>query len=50
MLEDTFDIGEISHAINRLKCGKATGLDKLQPEHIKYGGHTLVVWLNMILI
>ena len=38
----------IFHAINRLKCGKAAGSDKLQPEHIKHGGHTLELWLRKI--
>ena len=39
----------IFHAINRLKCGKVAGSGKLQPEHIKHGGHTLELWLRKIL-
>ena len=48
ILDDLFDEEEISLAINRLWCGKAAGPDKLQPEHLKYGGHTLVLWLRKL--
>ena len=48
ILEDPFDVEGISHSINRLKCGKAAGQYKLQPEFFKHGGHTLALWLRKI--
>ena len=34
--------------MRKLKCGKNGGVDGLQPEHIKYGGHSLILWLQRI--
>ena len=31
-----------------MKFGKAFGLDGLTAEHIRYGGHTITVWLTEI--
>ena len=33
---------------NKLKTRKAGGLDGLQPEHLKYGGALLTLWLKQI--
>ena len=34
--------------VKRLKCGKGRGVDGLQPEHIKYGGYSLLIWMQCI--
>ncbi len=37
--DDDFTVEEVESALNRLKWGKAGGIDGLLPEHVKYGGH-----------
>ena len=48
VLDIPFIAEEIETAIKRLKVGKAGGDDDIQPEHIKFGGHQLTVWLLQI--
>ena len=45
VFDTPFTIEEIERAVNKLKGG---GFDGLQPEHIKYGGHSLLIWLQRI--
>ena len=46
-LDTPFTIEEMEGAVKRLKCGKG-GDAGLHPEHIKYGGHSLSLWLQRI--
>ena len=48
VLDVPFTAEEIEAAIKHLKVGKAGGDDDIQPEHIKFGGHQLRVWLMHI--
>ena len=48
VLDVPFTAEEIEAAIKHLKVGKAGGDDDIQPEHIKFGGHQLTVWLMHI--
>ena len=34
--------------MKKLKIGKGCGADKLQAEHLKYGGHIVLLWLQRI--
>ena len=43
-----FSIEEIEHAVKKLKIGKGCGADKLQAEHLKYGGHIVLLLLQRI--
>lgn len=47
-LDTPFSIEEIEHAVKKLKIGKGCGADKLQAEHLKYGGHIVLLWLQRI--
>ena len=49
ILDIPFTIEEIEFALKKLKKGKSGGIDGLQPEHLKYGGPCLSVWLKNIL-
>ena len=48
VLDTPFTIEEIENAVKKLKVGKGGGFDGLQPEHIKYSGHSLLIWLQRI--
>ena len=48
ILDTQFTIEEIENAVTRLKCGRGGGADGLQPEHLKYGCHSLILWLQRI--
>ena len=48
IVDDEFSVEEIELALKRLKCGKAGGIDGLQPEHLKYGGSSLALWLKQV--
>ena len=48
IVDTPFTTEEIEEAVKKLKCGKSGGVDGLQPEHIKYGGHSLILWLQRI--
>ncbi len=36
---------EVERAIERLKCGKVTGMDGITAEMVKYGGDAVVKWM-----
>ena len=48
ILDVPFTAEEIEAAIKRIKVGKAGRDDYIQPEHIKFGGRQLTVWLMQI--
>ena len=48
VIDDEFSVEEIEAALRKLKLGKASGIDGLQPEHLKLGGSLLVLWLKQI--
>ena len=49
MLVDTpFTLEETEGVIKNLKSGKASGLDHLQAEHLKFGGNSLVLWVQQV--
>ena len=48
ILEDDLDISEIRLAVKHLKCGKSAGPDGITAEHIKYGGLTVLRWLQKV--
>ena len=43
VLDTPIKIEEIENAVKKLMVGKAGGFDGIQPEHIKYGGHSLLI-------
>ena len=47
IVDDDFTV-EVELALKKLKTRKAGGLDGLQPEHLKYGGALLTLWLKQI--
>ena len=48
-LDMPFTEEEVQQIVERkMKLGKASGLDGLTAEHIRYGGHTIIVWLTEI--
>ncbi len=47
IVDDDFSVEEIELALKRLKCGKAGGIDGLQPEHLTLTGqlsHICDIW------
>ena len=36
-VDDFFTVEEVELALKKLKARKAGGMDRLQPEHLKYG-------------
>ena len=46
VFDTLFTLEEVESAVKRLKCGKSGGFDGLLPEHNKYGGHLLLLWLQ----
>ncbi len=48
LLDVPFTSEEVDDALKRLKSGKAAGHDMLQPEHLKYGGVALRIWVQQI--
>ena len=48
IIDDEFTVEEVETCLKRLKCNKACGIDGLQPEHLKYGGQLLTLWLKQI--
>ena len=46
IVDDDFTVEEVELALKKLKTRK--GLDGLQPEHLKYGGALLTLWLKQI--
>ena len=45
VLDTSFSTEEIEFVVKKLKCGKGGGADELQAEHLKYGGHPILLWL-----
>ena len=48
IIDDNFSVEEIEVSIRKLKTDKAGGIDRLQSEHLKYGGPLLTLWLKQI--
>ena len=48
IVDDVITTEEVEFALKRLKCRKAGGIDCLLPEHLKYGGSLLTIWLKQI--
>ena len=48
VLDTPFSVEEIECAVRKLKCGKGSGGDELQSEHLKYGGCPFLLWLQRI--
>ena len=48
IIDDDFTTDEIEASIRKLKPNKAGGYDGLLPEHFKFGGSLLVLWLKEI--
>ena len=42
-------VEEVEHAVNRMKPKKSAGPDDLTPEHLTYGGQSIIKWLTGIL-
>ena len=49
ILDHEFTEDEIHYALNHLKSNKNGGADGLVAKQLKYGGHTLILWLKRIL-
>ena len=49
ILDHSFSVEEIEHALKKLKSKRCGGADGLVAEHLKYGGPMLVLWLKRIL-
>ena len=48
-LDVPFTSEEIAHAIHKMKLKKSSGPDNLSAEHLRHGGHSVVIWLTEIL-
>ena len=48
ILDHSFSVEEIEHALKKLKSKRCGGADGLVAEHLKYGGPMLVLWLKRI--
>lgn len=48
ILDVPFTLAEVNEAVKRLKLRKASGLDGLQPEHLRFGGQSLLLWVQQI--
>ena len=48
VLDTPFTTEEIDHVLHNLKRGKAPGHDQVQPEHLKYGGTALSIWIKQV--
>ena len=46
IVDQDFTVEEIEASLRKLKCGRAGGFDDLQPEHLKYSGPLLTLWLK----
>ena len=51
--EDTFlDVpftSELWHAVHKMKLNESSSPDNLSAEHLRHGGHSIVIWLTEIL-
>ena len=48
VLDTPFTPEEIESVLRNLKLGKSAGYDQVQPEHLKYGGPALYVWIKQV--
>ena len=48
ILDVPFCAEEVEAALKRLKPGKSAGHDMIDPEHIKYGGEILQIWIQQV--
>ena len=48
MLYAPFCSEEVTGVLRKLKPGKSAGHDKIQPEHLKYGGKDLIIWNQQV--
>ena len=48
LVDTPFTLEETEGVIKSLKSGKAGSLDHLQAEHFKYGGNSLVLWIQQV--
>ena len=48
ILDVPFCAEEVEAALKRLKPGKSAGHDMIDPEHIKYGGEILKIWIQQV--
>jgi hypothetical protein len=48
VLDVSFCSEEIERVLRNLKSGRSAGHDKLQPEHLKYGGAALNLWIKQV--
>ena len=48
VLDTPFTSEEIESVLRNLKLGKSAGYDQVQPEHLKYGGPTLYIWIKQV--
>ena len=49
LLDTPFCAEEVADAVKMLKAGKAPGPDGLLAEHLKWGGDSVLVWLQGVL-
>lgn len=48
-LDIPFSCDKVAHAVQELKLRKSVGPDNLSAEHLRHGGHNVVMWLTEIL-
>lgn len=48
ILDTPFSREEVEGAVESLKLGKAGGFDGLLPEHLRYGGNFLILWIQQV--
>ena len=48
VLDMSFSVEESEFVVLKLNCGKGSGADDLQAEHLKYGGHLILLWIQCI--
>ena len=47
-MDTPFTLEETEGIIKSLKSGRAGGLDYFQAEHLKFGGNSLVLWVQQV--
>ena len=46
--QSNIEKGEVVGAIQNLKCEKASGIDGITAEMLKYGGDSVVDWMHLM--
>ena len=46
--EGEITMGEVLGALEKMKCGKAAGVDDIAPESLKRGGWSMVEWMRRL--